>query len=65
MTGTSRLEVNSGTICASVVSMLSILSTMIFLNVPDGVSFTYPSGTRASFSQQDFRILASTVNVAL
>ena len=65
MTGASRLEVNSGTICASVVSILSILSTRIFLNVPEDVSFTYPSGTRASFSQQDFLIFASTVNVAL
>ena len=33
--GASRLDVNSGTTCASVVSMLSILSTMMFLNEPD------------------------------
>ena len=65
MTGASRLDVNSGTICASVVSILSILSTRMFLNVPEDVSFTYPSGTLASFSQQAFLIFASTVNVAL
>ena len=65
MIGASRLEVNSGTTCARVVSMLSILSTMMFLNEPDGVSFTYPSGTLASLSQHDFLIFASTVNVAL
>ena len=56
---------NSGIICASVVSILSILSTIIFLNVPDEVSFTYPSGTRASFSKHAFLMFESTVNVAL
>ena len=51
--------------CASVVSMLSIRSTIIFLNVPDEVSLTYPSGTFASLSQHAFLIFARTANVAL
>ena len=65
MTGTSRFEVNSGTTCANVVSILSIRSTIIFLKDPEGLSFTYPSGTLASLSQQDFLILESTAKVAL
>ena len=55
-TGGIRLEVNSGRICASVVSMLSIRSTIMFLSVPDDVSLTYPSGTLESLSQVSLRI---------
>ncbi len=39
-TGTSRFDVISGTTCASVVSMLSTFSTMMFLSLPEGVSST-------------------------
>ena len=45
--------------------MLSIRSTMMFLKVPEEVSFTYPRGTRASLSQQALRTAASTEKVAL
>ena len=38
--GTSRFAVISGTTCASVVSMLSTFSTMMFLSLPEGVSST-------------------------
>ena len=59
------MEVNSGRICASVVSMLSIRSTIMFLRVPDEVSLTYPSGTLESLSQVSLRICPSTLKVAL
>ncbi len=45
--GAARLLVNSGTMCASVVSMLSTRSTIMFLKLPEDVSLTYPSGTLA------------------
>ena len=38
--GTSKFDVISGSRCASVVSMLSTFSTMMFLSLPDGVSST-------------------------
>ena len=45
--------------------MLSVRSIMIFFSVPDGVSFTYPSGTRDSLSHIFLRSCARTWNVAL
>ena len=65
MMGISKFAVNSGTICASVVSMLSIRSMSVFLSAPELCSSTAPSGILVSFSVQRFRISASTANVAL
>ena len=59
------MDVNSGMICAIVVSMLSIRSTSTFLMEPDGMSSTVPKGTRESFAQTRLRMLPSTAKVAL
>ena len=63
--GTSRFDVNSGMICAIVVSMLSMRSTSTFFTEPEGISSTVPSGTRVSFSHTRLRMLPNTAKVAL
>ena len=60
--GTSRFDVISGNTCASVVSMLSTFSTMMFFNAPDGLSSTYPKGTRVSLAAMRRRIIEMVEN---
>ena len=58
-------EVYSGTIWASVVSILSIRSIIILLSEPDGISRTVPSGTRVSLSHIFFLMFPSRLKVAM
>lgn len=63
--GASSLDDTSGTMCASVVSMLSIRSKMVFLISPLGRESTSPRDMRASLLQAFVRTSEMTVNVAL
>ena len=62
-TGAAIFEVNSGTTCASVGSIESTRSTMMFFNEPLGMSSTVPSGRRASLSHSCSRTLPIKRNV--
>ena len=64
MIGAPMPVVNSGRICASVVSMLSIRSTSVLFNVPEGLLITSPSGILESLSSAFLRITASVWKVA-
>ena len=55
---------NSGTMWASVVSMLSMRSISVFFSAPELCASTAPRGMRVSFSVQRLRISPSTAKVA-
>ena len=63
-TGTKRLEVISGMICANGTSICSTRSTIELFSFPDGVSVRYPIETFVNFEAILRRISDKTANVA-